>query len=279
MFRAVDPQLLAFQKDVGFLGDTTQAGPNLLFSATVRHRRQLDVEARSKQNAWRDENRTIAQLIGGLDAGTIRMPSLGGITSFNADLLCGLLGFDKKNFGTYWPLIETELRKRNIHSKPLLIGLWANILVEVGPGFRPIKGAPNAATGVIYAPRGFIQLATETNYVTYTSNIQADPRFRGYDLVSNPDLALEPALSAWVTAEFAKRGKMPERATAAYQARTDEELWLKVRAIVFAPAYNASTITEAYRAKLRRQLLAEGAFKRFYAAVQKLLASESSLFP
>jgi hypothetical protein len=271
MFRAVDPQLLAFQKDVGFLGDTTQAGPNLLFSATVRHRRQLDAEARSKQNAWRDENRTIAQLIGGLET-KVQTAVLDVIKDFNADLVCHLLNFPKANFAKYWPLIAAELRARNIHTRPLLIGLWCNIMRESG-SFLPIQGAGGVGVDAGYGPRGFIQLYGRENYRSYTRLLNAVPRFKGLDLVNNPDQALIPEVAAWITAEFALRGEMHIRAKLAYDARSDEDLWRKVRAIIFRPAYVFNNDP-----KLRAEINGEGHFRGFYSGVQALLDHEGQVF-
>jgi hypothetical protein len=263
----VDPALQVFWQDVGYLGDRVQAGANLLYEATVREHR---AQERNRDDGWQAVNETLRAIIEGLEAGIIAPVSI--ITDFDAARVCSLLGFPKANFDLYWPLIAAELKARRIHTRPLLIALWATIARETG-SFRPIAGRPNAVTGVTYGPRGFIQLATEVNYKSYTGYIQRDSRFKGINLLTDPDRASDPALAAWIAAEFVNRGGMPQHAATAYAARTDEERWRRVRAIVFAPAYLTNP-TERLRVQLNR----DAHFPAFYRDVQALLANESAIF-
>jgi peptidoglycan hydrolase-like protein with peptidoglycan-binding domain len=140
-------------------------------------------------------------------------PSVDFNFPLNADQIASALGAPVANVRKYWPEIANSLKKRGITSTNAVIAVLATIQVEVG-SFKPIPeyasgaayegrsdlGNTQPGDGVRYKGRGFIQLTGRANYTSYGKKL-------GVDLVGNPDLALEPRVSAEVLAEyFAQRG-------------------------------------------------------------------------
>ena len=136
----------------------------------------------------------------------------------NADQIARVLGAPVENVRQYWPEIAASLKKRGITSTNAVIAVLATIEVEVG-NFKPIReyasgeayegraslGNTQPGDGVRYKGRGFIQLTGRDNYTTYGKKL-------GVDLVGNPDLALDPKISAEVLAEYFVRRDIPAMA-------------------------------------------------------------------
>lgn len=133
----------------------------------------------------------------------------------------------------YLPGILLAMRKYDIYDKSVLIGLLATIRIETG-GFKPVHewggesywrryedradlGNVNPGDGVKYHGRGYIQLTGRANYHEYGKKL-------GVDLENNPDLAMDPEISAQVLACYFK-----ERGVAAAARESD---WRRVRKLV-----------------------------------------------
>lgn len=114
---------------------------------------------------------------------------------------------------TYLPGILEALHEYGMLEKPVLVGILATIRVETG-GFKPVHewggekywkkyegrkdlGNVNPGDGVKYHGRGYIQLTGRANYKNYGKKL-------GVDLENNPDLAMDPKVSAKVLACYFK---------------------------------------------------------------------------
>ena len=120
------------------------------------------------------------------------------------------------NVQTYLPKIVDALKEFAIYNRLTLIAAIATIGTEVGT-FAPIHEYGDAAyfsqydgrkdlgniypgDGAKYHGRGFIQLTGRANYRKYGQKL-------GVDLENNPDLALDPTISARILAAyFVERG-------------------------------------------------------------------------
>ncbi len=127
-----------------------------------------------------------------------------------------------ENVRTNWPLIQTALEKETIDSISCRIAVIATVAVETG-NFSPIKerggpayftkmyegradlGNTEVGDGPKFRGRGYIQITGRLNYTNYGKAI-------GVDLVANPDLALDPAISAHVLALFFRQKNIPRLA-------------------------------------------------------------------
>lgn len=139
----------------------------------------------------------------------------------SSDQISGILGpagpVDKVRVN--WPLVEAALDKRSIYSPLCAVAAIATIAVETGT-FTPIKerGGPTYTTrlyenrkdlgnsqpgdGDRFRGRGFVQITGRANYAHYGTEVARD-------LVSNPDLALDPAVAAEVLARFFEERHIP----------------------------------------------------------------------
>jgi hypothetical protein len=114
---------------------------------------------------------------------------------------------------TNWPLVEAALDRHGVYSSPYVgVGAIATIATETGK-FGPIRerGGPsyltalyenrkdlgnvNPGDGAKFCGRGFVQITGRSNYEHFGSEI-------GQDLISNPDLALDPAIASDIFALF-----------------------------------------------------------------------------
>jgi len=136
-----------------------------------------------------------------------------------------------ENVTANWPLVEEALDKRELYSPLTAVAAISTIAVETGR-FWPIKerGGPTYISnlydnrkdlgnltpgdGVKYCGRGFIQITGRSNYAHFGTEI-------GQDLENNPDLALDPAVSADVLALY-----FHERHVHVY---ADQQNWEMVR--------------------------------------------------
>ncbi|MEM9908819.1 MAG: DUF4231 domain-containing protein, partial [Cyanobacteria bacterium P01_D01_bin.44] len=134
---------------------------------------------------------------------------------------------------TYLPGILSALEEYAILDKQVLVGILATVRVETG-GLKPVHewggesywsryegrqdlGNVNAGDGIKYHGRGYIQLTGRANYRTYGKKLNVD-------LENNPDLAVDPKVSAQVLAAYFK-----ERGVATAARAGD---WRRVRKLV-----------------------------------------------
>lgn len=138
-----------------------------------------------------------------------------------------------KDCQVYLPGILAAMKKYDILDKSVLIGLLATIRIETG-GFKPVHewggesywkryegrtdlGNVRPGDGIKYHGRGYIQLTGRANYSIYGKKL-------GVPLEDNPDLAMDPEVSAQVLACYFK-----ERGVAT-AARSGD--WRRVRKLV-----------------------------------------------
>jgi hypothetical protein len=124
-----------------------------------------------------------------------------------------------------WPLIWAELQVRDIDDRAVCAAAVATCAIETASTFAPVLEAywmPEAwrQANLRYWPfvgRGYIQLTWQSNYLIYGKVV-------GEDLVSSPDLALEPGNAAVIFAEFLLRSGAADAAR--------EQDWSEVRRLV-----------------------------------------------
>lgn len=140
------------------------------------------------------------------------------------DLISEALGVygPLENVRANWPLIERAIDQQGIDSLACRIAAIATVAVETGT-FSPVRerGGPAYFTkmyegradlgntepgdGAKFRGRGYIQITGRLNYTNYGKAI-------GVDLVANPDLALDPAISAHVLALYFRQRNIPRLA-------------------------------------------------------------------
>lgn len=127
--------------------------------------------------------------------------------------------------------ILVELWNQGILTHFTLVGALGTIRTEVGRDFKPILeiasgeayegrtalGNTVKGDGVKYKGRGYIQLTGRLNYTHYGQLL-------GIDLVNNPNLALDPIVSAKVVALYFKEHNIP--------AACERQDWITVRKLV-----------------------------------------------
>ena len=136
-----------------------------------------------------------------------------------------------QNVQNNWPLVETMLDGRGIYSPLCAVAAISTIAVETGT-FCPIKerGGPAYLTnlyenrkdlgndqpgdGVKFRGRGYIQVTGRADYAHFGSECEVD-------LISNPDLALDPSVSAAILALYFEERQIGEYA--------DQQNWEMVR--------------------------------------------------
>ena len=154
----------------------------------------------------------------------------------------------------YLPGILAAMKKYDISDNSVLIGLLATIRIETG-GFKPVHewggesywkryeeradlGNVHPGDGIKYHGRGYIQLTGRANYSTYGNNL-------GVDLEENPDLAMDPEISAQVLACYFK-----ERGVATAAREGD---WRRVRKLVNG-GYHGWDVFSKYVERARNRL-------------------------
>ena len=148
---------------------------------------------------------------------------------FSSDQIEKATACPRGNVVTNWPYICNALEDAGISSKNVEIAAAATVAVETGI-FKPLKERQAdlakqpalAALQARYYPsgyygRGFIQLTWKDNYQKYA-------QLTGVDLVGNPDLLLQPHVSAQVLALFFQENHIDVAA--------NDQDWRKVRKLV-----------------------------------------------
>jgi predicted chitinase len=133
-------------------------------------------------------------------------------STISVQQVASALNVSLDNVATYLPQVLSALHNRGILSNPCLIAALATIKVETGI-FKPIYeegsydyfvsnygsrsdlGNDTAEDGYTYRGRGLIQITGKANYDHYGKVLRVD-------LVGNPDLALDPTVSAEVLAQY-----------------------------------------------------------------------------
>lgn len=123
------------------------------------------------------------------------------------------------NVTANWPLVEAALDSHGIYSPLTAVAAISTIAVETGT-FNPCKerGGPSYLAdlyegrgdlgnnqfgdGARYRGRGFVQITGRWAYTHFGSET-------GHDLVNNPDLALDPVVSADILALYFRERGIP----------------------------------------------------------------------
>jgi predicted chitinase len=152
----------------------------------------------------------------------------GPVAAISVDTIAGALGCPVDNVRTYWPALQAALQECGLGDRASVIAALATIGTEVS-AFAPINefggdsyftkmyegrsdlGNTKPGDGARYHGRGFIQLTGRANYRTYGQKL-------GVPLEANPELALDPAVSARILATY-----MRDRGLGALAARGDWE--------------------------------------------------------
>lgn len=152
----------------------------------------------------------------------------------------------QNNIETVWPLVFSALQAVNQGSIRSCAGAIGTIAIETASKFVPVSelyndppgkyayfeqmygpngsniyakqmGNTEVGDGAKYYGRGLIQLTWKNNYISYGNLV-------GADLLNNPDLLLQPDISAKVFAQYWVSRNIQEQA--------DREDWTSVRASV-----------------------------------------------
>lgn len=164
-----------------------------------------------------------------------------------------ITGAPLKNTQKYWPIMVQELQRLNKNKIFFQVALLATISVEQGT-FTPTRewypptwtearakayfndkysnrkdlGNRGGDDGWNYRGRGFFQITGLHNYKKYG-------KLLGLDLVTNPDLALDPMNSIKIMCAFAVEHGLDVWAKRAYDPTDefeDEASWKKIRRLV-----------------------------------------------
>lgn len=123
-----------------------------------------------------------------------------------------------------WPLLCDALAARGFDDGPTEVALAATVAVETAYTFQPITeyasgeaydhpplstrlGNTQPGDGPRYKGRGFLQLTGRANYADYGNQLDVD-------LVGTPERALDPTVSARITALYFQRHGIPSLAMA-----------------------------------------------------------------
>ncbi|HEY9898914.1 MAG TPA: LysM peptidoglycan-binding domain-containing protein [Pantanalinema sp.] len=138
----------------------------------------------------------------------------------SAEEIASKLGVPLENVQQYWPHIAKAMEDAGIHEPEAMVALLATVKVETG-SFEPISeyasgqayegrsdlGNTEPGDGPRFKGRGFIQLTGRANYREYGEKL-------GIDLEHNPDLALDPSVSAKILVQYFQDRNIPEKAVA-----------------------------------------------------------------
>lgn len=136
---------------------------------------------------------------------------------FSADQIAVISQCKIDGVREHWPRLVEQLAHCGINTRPAQIAMIATVAVETAHRFAPIHEFRNADGslpahwqtydgGPDYHGRGFIQLTHRYNYAAYGLKIAAlwgtSPDQPDFDLVGDPDRALDPDISAAVSALY-----------------------------------------------------------------------------
>jgi hypothetical protein len=105
----------------------------------------------------------------------------------------------------HWPKLHEAMRAHHVDGRLEQMAAIGTVAIETASTFQPVREAfwvPNAEAwrrdNLRYYPfygRGYIQLTWDSNYREYGQKL-------GFDLIGNPDLALDPFVAAMVLARY-----------------------------------------------------------------------------
>lgn len=111
-----------------------------------------------------------------------------------------------------WPRLVEQMGHCGINDRPTQIAMIGTVAIESASTFRPIHefGTPadwsGYEGGAAYAGRGFIQITHRSNYAKYGPKVaelwNTSPNQPDFDLVGDPDRALDPDISAAISALY-----------------------------------------------------------------------------
>lgn len=133
---------------------------------------------------------------------------------WSAETIASAAGCPVEAVREHWPKLVEQLSHCGLNERPIQIAMIGTVAIESASTFAPVTEAfwlddAWRYANLRYAPfwgRGYIQLTWESNYRTYGPKIaelwQTDPNQPDFDLVGNPDLALNPDIAAAVAALY-----------------------------------------------------------------------------
>lgn len=151
-----------------------------------------------------------------------------------SEVVANILNCPVEDTRMYLPGILAALKEKKIDSKLTLVATIATIGVETG-GFKPIReigdddyftemyewrsdlGNDQLGDGARYHGRGYLQITGRANYRDYGQRL-------GIDLEGNPELALDPIVSARILSNYFWDREIDKAA--------DEQNWEQVRMAV-----------------------------------------------
>ena len=145
-----------------------------------------------------------------------------------------ITGCPPESVARNWPIICDALEERGIYDRDVCLGVIPTVVIETASTFEPIHeyGTPadwaGYEGGAAYAGRGFPQL-------THLGNYRVAGAALGIDLVGNPDLALDPQISARVLAWFWSTKGIPSKDRSRFYTLVElcrEHDWYWVRVAV-----------------------------------------------
>lgn len=159
--------------------------------------------------------------------------------NLNFDDVAGATRSDPQNVLLHWPVLLEAMQEWGVGSRMSQIGMAATVAVETDRKFRPIReygnreylakydtgdlakklgNTPEAdGDGILYCGRGYIQITGRANYREVGEVLKLD-------LLSNPDLLLDPEVCAKATAWWWYRHKV--------HVQCERRDWKQVRKIV-----------------------------------------------
>lgn len=152
-----------------------------------------------------------------------------------------------------WPRLVEQLHHCGINSRPTQIAMIATVAIETARTFAPVREAfwldEDYRRTLRYYPyygRGYIQLTHQSNYAAYGPKIAAlwgtSPDQPDFDLVGEPDRALDPDISAAVSALYFRDHGGDGQARIPAAAAIGN--WVEVRRLVQGGSDGLAELTE-----------------------------------
>ncbi len=173
---------------------------------------------------------------------------------FSAEQIAEITNCPAANVTANWPRLVEQLAHCGINTRPTQIAMIATVAIESARTFAPVREAfwldeAWRANNLTYYPfygRGYIQLTHRSNYERYGPKVAelwgTSPDQPDFDLVGDPDRALDPDISAAVSALYFRDhggdgdALIPEAAAA--------QDWREVRRLVQGGAAGLAELTE-----------------------------------
>jgi hypothetical protein len=162
---------------------------------------------------------------------------------FTAEALAAATECPLANVQANWPKLVEQLAHCGINEQLVQIGLAGTIAIESASTMAPVReayylGEPEPAEShrktLNYYPyygRGFIQLTHRGNYLAYGPRVAelwgTDPAQPDFDLVGQPDRALDPDISAAVSALFFRDTETVQGYSLVDACRTSDWDWVR----------------------------------------------------